>query len=267
MSALRLIWLNDLHLNFLDPEDLDKFLKRLSAQEIDAILIAGDIGEADSLETYLASIEQACKVPVYFVLGNHDYYRGSIRHVRKKLQSFLLHHPRLIWLNTANIISLNESLALIGHDSWADGRLGDYWNSTVRLNDFVLIGEFLGKTQQQDLEIMQALAQEAARHFEAYLPQALMRHSKVIILTHVPPFAEATWHQGQMSSPEWMPFFSAKIVGDVIKKIMADHPQHKAVVFCGHTHSPGVFQALPNLEVVTKGAVYGKPRIPRVMAL
>ena len=267
MNAVRLIWLTDIHLNFLEPEGLDRFLKRLGSKQVDAILIAGDIGEADSVEEYLGLMANACKAPIYFVLGNHDYYRGSIGYVRERLRRFLVAHPTLTWLSSTGVVSLSDSTALIGHDSWADGGFGDYWNSRVQLNDFMLIGEFIGRTKQEWLATMAALGSEAAKHFERLLPEALKKYSKVIVVTHVPPFDAAAWHQGHMSSPDWLPFFSCKAAGEVLQTIAADYPEKEITVLCGHTHSSGIFQALPNLKVITGSAQYGKPRIPREVSV
>jgi len=36
---------------------------------------------------------------------------------------------------------------------------------------------------------------------------------------------------------------------------------------CGHTHSPGEASILPNLTVLTGGAVYGQPVIQRMLEL
>ena len=143
-----LTWLTDIHLNFLDEEQLDRFLKRLSAKKSDIIVISGDIGEADTIYQYLSTLSAAVSPPIYFVLGNHDYYRGSIEYVRSGLLPFLKDRPKLHWLNNSEIVSLSSTTALIGHDSWADARFGDYWKSNVQLNDFVLIGEFIGQTKQ-----------------------------------------------------------------------------------------------------------------------
>ena len=263
MSSFQFIWLTDIHLNFLDSAKLERFVKRLASKQAEGILIAGDIGEADSIEQYLSVLTDACAAPIYFVLGNHDYYRGSIEYVRQRLPHFLSNHPKLTWLTMAGVISLSQSTALIGHDSWADGGFGDYWNGTVQLNDFKLIGEFIGRTKKECLDTMMALGDEAAKHFNRFLPEALKSHSKVIVLTHVPPFEGAAWHQGRMCSPDWLPFFSCKAVGEVLRAVMADYPDKEALVFCGHTHSSGTFQALPNLKVITGGAQYGKPKIPR----
>ncbi len=36
-------------------------------------------------------------------------------------------------------------------------------------------------------------------------------------------------------------------------------------VLCGHTHGSGDAQILPNLRVLTGGAVYGRPGVQRVI--
>jgi len=111
---------------------------------------------------------------------------------------------------------------------------------------------------------MKKLADHAANHFIKVLPQALKDHQRVIVLTHVPPFKEATWHQGKISEDDWLPFFSCKVVGDVLKDVMEQHPSGEMTVYCGHCHSSGQCQVLPNLKVITGGAEYGLPKIQSI---
>jgi predicted MPP superfamily phosphohydrolase len=79
---LRIGWLTDLHLNFVSPRKRTAFYARLRERNLDAILLGGDIGEADSVTQLLAEIEREMQMPIYFVLGNHDFYGGSIAAVR-----------------------------------------------------------------------------------------------------------------------------------------------------------------------------------------
>ena len=79
------------------------------------------------------------------------------------------------------------------------------------------------------------------------------------MLTHVPPFREACWHRGQISDDDWLPHFACRAVGEVLVEAMAAHPECEMTVLCGHTHSPGEAQVLPNLRVLTGGAEYGRP--------
>ena len=115
------------------------------------------------------------------------------------------------------------------------------------------------------LQKLHALADEAAAHFRALLPDALQRFEKLIVVTHVPPFREACWYRGRPSDDAWLPHFSCKVVGDVLAEAMAAHPDRDMTVLCGHTHGAGEAQILPNLRVLTGGAIYGKPNIQRVL--
>ena len=77
---MRFAWLTDIHLNFC-PGRVQELLDRVDATEPDAVLIGGDIAEAPDVTGYLQRFATLNR-PVYFVLGNHDFYRGSIRQVR-----------------------------------------------------------------------------------------------------------------------------------------------------------------------------------------
>ncbi len=61
--------------------------------------------------------------------------------------------------------------------------------------------------------------------------------------------------------------FSCKAVGNVLVEMMQAHPEQKMTVLCGHTHSSGETEILPNLRVRTGAAVYGRPQIQDVLEL
>jgi hypothetical protein len=194
--------------------------------------------------------------PVYFVLGNHDFYHGSIAEVRETVRDRCSAVPDLHWLSDAGVVPLTHETCLVGHDGWGDGRLGNYQSSDVMLNDWTLIKEFGGlyEDRPERLAKLHALGDEAAAHFRAILPDALRRFRHVAVLTHVPPFREACWHDGQISDDNWLPHFSCKAVGDVLLEAMNAATNHRMTVLCGHTHGGGEAQILPNLRVLTGGA-------------
>jgi hypothetical protein len=111
------------------------------------------------------------------------------------------------------------------------------------------------------------MGDEAAAHVYATLPGALNEFPHVFFLTHVPPLREACWHEGQISDDEWAPHFTCKAVGDAILAIMKDHPTKKLTVLCGHTHGEGQTQPLDNVQILTGGAVYGKPGVVKIFEL
>src|SRR4051812_24169455 len=232
----RLAWLTDIHLNFLRPPALEAFFDALAGTAADAFAISGDIGEADNVAVHLHTIAERVERPVYFVLGNHDFYRGSIAEVREKVRALCHVAPNLDWMPDAGVVPLTDEACLIGHDGWGDGRLGDYRGSDVMLNDFGLIAEFGGFDEHPDerLAKLHALGDEAGAHFRAVLPGALARFRHVVVVTHVPPFREACWYQGEISDDNWLPFFACKAAGDALREAMTAAPDRRMTVLCGH---------------------------------
>ena len=117
---MKALWTNDIHLEFLDDRQYDDFLRRLAEAECDCLLLGGDIGTAPTILGYLNDIQRTVRKPVYFVLGNHDFYRGSISVVRTAMQE--LPAPR--WLGGMGFVPLTQKTCLVGHDGWGDGRYG-----------------------------------------------------------------------------------------------------------------------------------------------
>ena len=70
-------------------------------------------------------MEAAFEKPICFVLGNHDFYHGSFAAVESEVAALAGASRHLTWLNTAGVVRLTDRTALIGHGSWADGRLGE----------------------------------------------------------------------------------------------------------------------------------------------
>ena len=103
---MKLAWLTDIHLNFL--RDPDGFIGFLAESDADAFLVGGDIGEADDVCLHLNGMDNALGRPVYFVLGNHDYYRGSIAGVREKVAALCEACPNLHYLSNEGVIPLDE---------------------------------------------------------------------------------------------------------------------------------------------------------------
>jgi 3',5'-cyclic AMP phosphodiesterase CpdA len=258
---MRLAWATDIHLNFLSPQQVEHFAWTLSAVEPDALLLSGDIAEAPTVQDHLRGLADHLKRPVYFVLGNHDYYRGSIAEVRAEMTTLSRAHPWLRWLNDAGVIELTPTTALIGHDGWADGRLGNGAATPVLLNDFFHIEELSGLPVDERFLRLGVLGDEAAAHFRRVLPEALARFRDVVLVTHVPPFREACWHDGRVSDDDWLPLFASQAPGEVLREIMSAFPDHTLTVLCGHTHGEGVADILPNLKVFTGGAEYGTPAL------
>lgn len=260
---MQFTWLTDIHLNFLDFEKCKAFYQKIVEVNKDAILISGDIAEADTVESILCEMADHIQKPIYFVLGNHDYYGSSVYKVREAMTALTSRHELLFWLPAAGMQQLGSDTILVGQDGWADGRLGDYHNSRVSLNDSRLIldlfqAKILGKYEL--LKKMQELADADAVALERDLLQAInQRPKKIIILTHVPPFKESACHNGKISDDNWLPYFGSKIAGDVLLKIASKFLETDFIVLCGHTHSKTQYNPLKNLVIIAGLADYFRP--------
>ncbi|MCU0512299.1 MAG: metallophosphoesterase [Anaerolineae bacterium] len=264
----RVAWLTDLHLNFLSARRRAHFWQQLHGVAADCFVISGDIGEATSLVDYLERLAAAVTRPVYFVLGNHDYYYSSIGRVRAALAR--LAPAGLHYLTTqAQPLALSPTVGLVGHDAWSDGRYGDFFASAVLLNDYRLIHDLALPTAADRLARLHALGDEAAAHLRALLPVALAQYAHVLVVLHPPPFAEACWHNGAAATPEnpYLPHYACKAAGDALRELALQYPHRQMTVLCGHTHGAGRVQILPNLCVLSGGAVYGHPTVQRVLHL
>jgi len=256
---MRVCWITDPHLNFLPPEPSMKFA---AEPWYDAIVITGDIAEAPSLIGMLKKYAKNAGCPVYFVLGNHDYYRGSFESVRQELTGSNL-GPKLIWLDAAAApILLDDGMALVGDEGWYDGVFGDAARSEVFMSDFRLIEDLWAAVKHGDLlDVIRKRAKASVDAAKPKLLAAIKVRKKVVFATHYPPFEGACWHDGKVSNKDWLPWFTCAAMGKMLAAVAADHPEHQILVLCGHTHGPGTYQHLPNLRVLTGKAAYGVPMV------
>ena len=263
---MRFAWTTDIHLPHVGSNviRLGNFYKEFS--KVDGVFITGDIAEALRLPYYLDQLEEKIQKPIYFVLGNHDFYRGSIVEVRTQTATHCEPTRFLRYLHPEGVVDLNGT-ALIGVDGWADTRAGDYENSGVDIADYYYIADFLNRSHAQRGRVMKTLADDAAKIVREKLLDAVKNYKKVVLLIHQPPYAEACWHEGHLSDSEWQPHFTCVAVGQVLSEVMKKNPDCHLVVYCGHTHSGGYVKVLPNLEVFTGKAVYGFPEIQKIVEI
>ena len=137
------------------------------------VLITGDIAEADSLLDWLSALESELACPIYFVLGNHDYYGGSMRSVRAAVESRCRDSRYLRWLDQSGVVRLSAAASLVGAGGWADARYGDYERSGVRLNDLNYIHDLIGHDHRTRGHILASFGDEAASALASPLQEAM----------------------------------------------------------------------------------------------
>lgn len=262
-----LAWATDVHLDFVSARAVTALAEALAASGPDGVVLSGDLASAPTLLEHLDALAAQLARPIYFVLGNHDYYGGTIANVRARMRELTATSRWLRWLPACGVVELGGGWALVGHDGWGDARAGDVDGSRVELNDWRAIGELAWLSRPARIAALRALGDEAAAHLRTVVPAALARHPKLLVVTHVPPFADACWHEGARSADDWLPWFTGVAAGEVLAAELAARPTCRALVVCGHTHGVGAVDVLPNLRVLTGGARYGAPAAQPALAL
>ena len=261
------VWCTDIHSEFCHEDIMNRWVEMVKTHKPAGLILSGDIATAGSIQDFLLFLDKNFECPIFFVLGNHDFYGGSIEWISNEMEKIYKSNKKLVYLDRCKPIALSESVGLMGHSGWADGKAGSGSRSPVELNDYVRIKEFVGLDRAKRHQLMEELSQIGAQHIDKVLPEALDQFKRVIFVTHVPPFVEAAWHEGKSSEPDYLPHFSNPSLGETIKKHALLHPKKKITVLCGHTHSGGVLQILPNLTVYTGTAKYRSPTIHGVITL
>ena len=117
------------------------------------------------------------------MLGNHDFYGGSIAGVGEKVASLCRRVENLSWLDRAGVVQLTPRVGLVGCGGWADGRYGDWHGSTVELNDYYVIEELANLSKagrRKMLEVLPWPRRPRMRHFPSVWPMRFPSEAMVL---------------------------------------------------------------------------------------
>jgi len=264
---MKLAWCTDIHLDQVDDISLERFVKQGVALGADGILVGGGTGEAEDLEGALSYLQRGLGVPIWFVLGNHDYYGATFHSVDTRSRRLNSQGDMLNWLPEAGVVTLTGSTVLFGHGGWGDAQIGLSDSSNVSLRDFTDIGDLRDLSRGARNEYLRLRGRLAGEHIERCFDGLSESVEQVILLTHVPPFASACWTSGTIAPDDWLPFYTCKAVGDAILRAVESSYSGKVLVLCGHTHGEGIVEPHPRVQVITGGSVFGKPKWQRLMTV
>lgn len=219
----------------------------------------------------------AVQTPIYFVLGNHDYYHGTVNEVRANASQLNEQHPMLHYLSSMEPVELSVHIFLVGQDGWADARAGDIQNSKLMMNDTRFIEDFhrafnTGHSVNEGLthlaKKMQELADTDAEALAKQLQTAINQDAKhICVVTHIPPFTASCVGEDikQYGCDSIYPYFVSVIMGEVLTRFASRHPDVQFTVYCGHTHDSSTYSPESNLIIHCEGAEYNKPAIAQVI--
>lgn len=257
MAKSKYLWYSDTHLNFTFPWTKYSFVEKILSEKPVGLILTGDIACGISLKSILTFLARKLdEIPIYFVLGNHDYYGTSFEYVKNTVKSLYIKYKNLIYLENNDIIELNSNAGMIGADGWYDARLGNPIY-TIYNFDWIMIDDFRNlKNHQLQLELCRQLADNSASRIKSLLEKALEKYQTIYILNHVPAWPEATRGLGSITEEFWLPYNVNSAMGKVIEETMKDRGNQNVVVLAGHTHIPTLLNVSHNIECIVQGGKY-----------
>lgn len=261
---MKAAWITDIHLNFISPNEATTFFESIVKDKPDFVFVTGDTSDSKRIIDDLYELERVVQRPVFFILGNHDYWGGDFVGVEAKIATKTSGSNYLRYLTRSSFHRLSRNTCVVGHDGWYDMLYGDHVTSPIELNDWVYINDFVNGRYidiQHVVEVSRKRAQEAVIHVADCIKDAVrggMKH--IIVLTHVPPFTQTCTYRGQPSDKNFLPFFSSKLMGDTLLAASRAYPGVRFDVYAGHTHGEAHLD-IDNLHVTVGESEYRFPKV------
>jgi predicted phosphodiesterase len=140
LRAMKFQLLSDLHLEFLKPKEKLTVLNQWVGEEVDALILAGDIDTMSRIEESLSFFCGNFHEVIY-VTGNHEYYKSSFNEVFDKLSTISSKLSNLHWLEDSEV-TIKDQRFLGGTLWFEENRQTTDPVKQAFLNDFRLIKGF-----------------------------------------------------------------------------------------------------------------------------
>jgi predicted phosphohydrolase len=251
------LWYSDTHLNSTFPWSKYVMYHAIEKERPKGLFLTGDISNGVLLKHDLSQLAQNINCPIYFVLGNHDYFWSGIDKTHKRVRNLCKTYNNLFWLTESPIIELDEDIGLIGTEGWYDLSLGDskYIKYTF---DWFCIPDFRKMSSMDErFNAFKQMATVSSDFIEKQLISAFDKGYKTIyLLTHFPIFAEATFDLDSFFGKWWLSYNINYRLGETVKKIMDKNKKKNLIVLSGHVHERQFAQVSRNIISFTSAASY-----------
>lgn len=259
---MRMLWLTDTHLNFLPSFVLDDFIYYLQDQKAEGIILTGDISNGTDIISHLRKIHHRLQIPIYFVLGNHDFYGSTFQSIRQQILELKVECPKLHYMTLEQVIKIGD-VALIGDDGWYDARFRKPLTNLAFLPDWWRIKDFFNLFSPiEKMRLMRDLALQSAQAATKKLKQAFQDANRVYFLTHIPPWPSK---ESPILDKFWAPYNSSKIMAQSLTELMEEYPNKELIILSGHTHVRRDEQILPNLRLKVGEARIFFPKVQEIL--
>lgn len=241
---MKILWLTDTHVDKLAPESYQELLEFIIASKADGMWLTGDIGDPPHNIEFLKTLFEKFKKPVYFVLGNHDFYAYKIADMRYEVVQLVKTYPLANYLSETPGFDIDGHI-IFGMDCFANTGQ-DIIQQMTWDSDHILD---LDAPNESHLKAqLNALAEkDAKRLLKKCQKQIHNRRQKVSILTHVPPSDALKGQFVVKPLQQKRSVFYSPILSEVLHQLASDFPSIQFNVYSGHIHQTQRYQIAENM--------------------
>jgi predicted phosphohydrolase len=134
--SLKIRYFSDLHLEFIKPKHIERFIRQIPSGLDEVCVLAGDIGNPlqPNYDTFMKFISQNFKKS-FVISGNHEYYYRPMNETNDFMKDYFRKFDNISLLN--NSCEVYESHCFIGSTLWTK-----VTNPVYKINDVHNIPDF-----------------------------------------------------------------------------------------------------------------------------
>ncbi len=210
---MKIRYFSDLHLEFIKPKHIERFIRQIPPGHDEVCVLSGDIGNPrePNYDTFMKYISQNFKKS-FVIPGNHEYYYNKIEETNDFMKSYFETFHNVSLLN--NSCEVYENHCFIGSVLWSK-----VTNPNYKINDVYSIHDFNYLKYNQ-----------LNRLCVDFLEDALKQENCIVITHHMP---SSSLIDVKYLTPE-MRHYNQWFYCDMTHVFK---PNIKAW-FYGHTHTP-----------------------------
>lgn len=216
---MKIRYLSDLHLEFIKPNKIEKFIKNIPCGIDEICILAGDIGNpyTDNYDIFMKFINNNFK-KTFVITGNHEYYNKikTIEETNNYLTEYFTQFENISFLN--NQYEYYNNYCFVGTTLWSK-----ITNPIYEINDVYSIPN-LDYIKYNRLNMLCV----------DFLEDALQNNDNCIVITHHVPSNSLI--DSKYKTQTMMPY-NQWFYCDMDEFIESNKEKIKCWIF-GHTHTP-----------------------------
>lgn len=214
---MKIQYLSDLHLEFIKPSKLNKIINKIKNQDVDVLVLAGDIGKPKKTyyKTFMDYISNNF-TKTFVITGNHEYYNSkyTIDQINKITEEFFIQYDNITFLN--NTYEYYLDYCFVGTTLWSK-----VTNPTVFINDIECIPSF-------DCDKYNKLNKTCV----SFINETIKKQQNCVVITHHVPLKNLI-HKKYMTF-KMLPY-NQWFCSD-LQDIVSNNKDKIKCWFYGHTH-------------------------------